>query len=202
MFAARTLPRLAAHRGGGGASRGFKVKDRTRYTSIAHGKTNLAVFYDASGVTADEAAALDPALEAVTGAVCLRRFFTTEEPAAWTALRAGRGFELFLVDSFMPVHMQLLADVAHVMDHRKENGAGAVCVVVPDEHVAAYMQAFPTEPSARGGWDWFVASPGAKGGIAGKGTVPAAVVSTTSSSTATIGRGGSGNKQQSPPPGP
>jgi hypothetical protein len=146
----------------------FAIKDRSRFNGVVPGKSNMAVFIDADNVTADEIQRLDPVLTQIGGNVCLRRFFTLEERPGWTALRAARGYELFEVDSFMPVHIQLLADVAHVMDHRPENGATCACVVVPDAHGDPYLRAFPEEGD-NGGWDWFVVTP--KKGLVGRGTV-------------------------------
>lgn len=62
-------------------------------------------------------------------------------------------YELFMVDSFMPIHIQLLADVAHVMDHRAENGATCACVVVPAVHAEPYGNAFVHCESARATWE-------------------------------------------------
>jgi hypothetical protein len=147
------------------SKRAFKIKDRSWFPNAVAGKPNLAIFIDADSLTpnsAQEAIARIP-----TSHVCLRRLFTIEETAEWTAFRSSRKWSKFQVDSFMPVHIQLLADVSHVMDHRNQNGATRVALVVPDHHGEAYLRAFP-ETADNGGWNWTVVTPER---VAGSGTV-------------------------------
>ena len=142
----------------------IRVKDRQWFPGAIADKPNWAVLVDAAALTPQ---AVTPLLEQIDGNVCLTRYFTVEESPEWAACRAAKNWSLFQVDSFMPIHMQILADVSHIMDHRKVNGATRACLMVPADHGAAYARAF--SPCARnGGWSWMVMTPL---GVSGEGVV-------------------------------
>jgi hypothetical protein len=48
------------------------------------------------------------------------------------------GFEMFRVDGFVPVHIQVAADAAHILENRALNLASGVVFVVAEAEAEAY----------------------------------------------------------------
>ena len=116
-------------------------KDRFPYpgTGITDGREKLAVLVDASNVSHD----LYPAIETIvdrSGAVCLRRYFEHKPSYGWKNLEGTHGFEKFRVDSFVPIHIQMIADATHIAEYRELNMLTGVALVVNSSQGDAFAE--------------------------------------------------------------
>eukprot|EP00760_Papus_ankaliazontas_P008341 PhM_4_TR13735/c0_g1_i1/m.25159 len=121
------------------------MKDRSPHpgTTVNNGKMKAAVLVDASKVNGN----LYPGIESTllrpnVGDLCLRRYFDYEAKPHYRALETSHGFEWFRVDGFIPVHMQLAADAAHIIEYRKDNLITAIVMVVTESEADAYVKYF------------------------------------------------------------
>jgi hypothetical protein len=117
------------------------IKDRypPRLYDAANPKRRLAVLVDGSMVSAESYTALAGKLAAV-GAPIVTRVFDTELKPAWQALVVANSVEWFRVEKFIPVHMQMSADAAHVVRYRHQNMVEGVCFVCAESETGFYEQ--------------------------------------------------------------
>ena len=117
------------------------MKDRTPHpgTVVNDGKRKLAVLVDASKVNGDIYPYVDDIVKN-KGAICLRRYFDYDPKPNWKALETSYGFEWFRVDGFIPVHMQLAADAAHIIEYRRDNLISGICMVVTTTEAENYAK--------------------------------------------------------------
>jgi len=129
--------------GGGRPRPPIAMKDRSPHpgTVLHDGRRKLAVLVDAAKVSGDVYPFVDDAIKG-KGTVCLRRYFDYEQKSSWKALETSLGFEWFRVDGFIPLHMQLSADAAHIIEYRRDNLITAVCMVVTGEEAENYAKFF------------------------------------------------------------
>eukprot|EP00760_Papus_ankaliazontas_P028392 PhM_4_TR3675/c0_g3_i1/m.20154 len=121
-------------------------------------RTRTAVLIDASAVTPEQYALLVPKIQNNDSrTLLLQRVFSTDPmPPLWAdAIKAqqqptaaaglvGVGmFERFKVESFMPVHIQMMADARHIAELRRDNrmqGIAVVCGTAEHKQYAAVAE--------------------------------------------------------------
>ena len=119
------------------------MKDRIPLpgTQVHDGKRKLAILADAVKVSSESYPFIDEIVK-TKGTVCLRRYFDYESRPPWKVLEDTFGFEWFRVDGFIPIHMQIISDAAHLIEYHKENLITAVVMVVTQREAEAYSRYF------------------------------------------------------------
>lgn len=124
------------------------IKDR-RPTHLAQredGNRKLAVLINGKEVTPSTyIETIAPKLpQATQGTICVQRMFDYHLGSEdWQgALAADKRLEHFRVDSFIPIHMQMAADVGHIIELSGSNLISGVVMTVSKRHSHLYAEYF------------------------------------------------------------
>ena len=117
------------------------MKDRIPFpgTMTHDGRLKLAILVDAISVSPESYPYIDELVKK-KGTICLRRYFDYECRPFWKALENSFSFEWFRVDGFIPIHMQIAADTAHLIEYKKENLISGIVMVVTMDEAEAYSK--------------------------------------------------------------
>ena len=118
------------------------IKDRypPRRYDADEPRRRLAVLVDGSMISAETFAKVLPGIEAAAGVPIVTRIFDTELRAGWQELVVSNAVEWFRVERFIPVHMQLGADAAHLARYKHLNMVQGLAVVCTASEKGYYEQ--------------------------------------------------------------
>lgn len=119
------------------------IKDRYPPAAFdpADSRRRLMILVDGSMVSNRSYNEMLPRIVAL-GQPMLTRVFSHDLKPDWQPDVIGRRVEWFRVEKFIPIHMQIAADAAHVNRWRRENHTEAFCFMVADAEVEQYAAYF------------------------------------------------------------